>query len=190
MKPYSKRKFGRNSVVVVLAALLAVGLLVGVPLRPAFAEEATPPPPTGERLDQQLELCLDRLGEWNTVQQENLGRAAQAIERIEQALDTAKTRGIDVSQGEALLAQMVSLLSAANDQHDQANSILDAHPGYDGGGSVVDREQAGDTCRTGRDALANARDSLLDMRQLARELRQLAREWRQSYRPAPAPEGG
>ena len=183
-----KSRFGKIPGAVMLAVLLALTLVLATPGVPAFAEDGTPPPPTGERLDQQLELCLDRLGEWRGVQANNLERAAQAVERIEQALDKAKSLGIDVSEGEALLAQMVSLLAAADDHHEQAGAILNAHQGYDGDGSVVDREQAGDTCRTGRDALANARDSLLDMRQLAGELSQLAREWRQSHRQAPVPE--
>ena len=189
MRPLWKSRIGKIQGAMVLAVLLAMTLVVATPVVPAFAEEGTPPPPTGEQLDQQIELCVDRLGEWRSVQANNLERAAQAVERIEQALDKADSRGIDVSKGEALLAQMVSLLAAANDHHNRASAILDAHQGYDGDGSVVDREQAGDTCRTGRDALANARDSLLDMRRLAGELRQLAREWRQTYRQEPVPEG-
>ena len=183
-----KSRIGKFPGAIMLTMLLAVTLVIATPVVPAFAEDGTPPPPTGERLDQQLEQCLERLGEWRGVQSNNLERAAQAIERIEQALDKAKSLGIDVSEGEALLAQMVSRLASANDHHDQASAILNAHQGYDGDGSVLDREQAGDTCRTGRDELANARDSLLDMRQLAGELRQLAREWRQSHRLAPVPE--
>jgi hypothetical protein len=173
-----------------LAALLATALIASVPFGPAFAEDGTPPPPHGERLDQQLETCLERLGEWRGVQETNLGRAAEAIDRIEEVLEKAEGLGIDVSEGKALLAEMVSLLATANQHHDQAAAILDAHSGYDGDGSVVDREQAGDTCRTGRDALANGRDALLDLRGLGRELRQLAREWRQGLLQAPASEGG
>lgn len=183
-----KSRFGKTPGAVMLAVLLAATLVIATPVVPAFAEDGTPPPPTGERLDQQLEQCLERLGEWRGVQANNLERAGQANERIEQALDKAKSLGVDVSEGEALLAQMVSLLAAANDHHDRASAILNVHQGYDGDGSVLDREQAGDTCRTGRDALASARDSLLDMRQLAGELSQLAREWRQSHRQAPVPE--
>jgi len=188
MPQFSKSRIGKIPGAVMLAVLLAVTLVIATPVVPAFAEDESPPPPGGERLDQQLELCLERLVEWRGVQANNLERAAKALERIEQALEKAKSLGIDVSEGEALLAQMVSRLAAANDHHDQASAILNAHQGYDGDGSVLDREQAGDTCRTGRDALANARDSLLDMRQLAGELRQLAREWRQSHRQAPVPE--
>jgi siderophore synthetase component len=181
---------GRNKRAILLAAWLAAGMLAALPLGAASAEDGTPPPPGGERLNQQLEVCLDRLGEWRGVQENNLERAAEAIDRIEQVLEKAEGLGIDVSEGKALLAEMVSLLATANQHHDQAAALLDAHPGYDADGSVVDREQAGDTCRTGRDALANGRDALLDLRGLVRDLRQLVRDWRQSFLQAPASEGG
>lgn len=190
MDELRKVRTGRKTSAVILAALLATVVLAGVPLSPAFADERTPPPPTGERLDHQLELCLERLGDWNDVQERNLEQAASAIDRVEQILAQAESLGMDVREGEALLAQMVSLLAAGEDHHEGAAAILQAHPGYDQDGSVVDREQAGDTCRTGRDALANGRDALLDMRPVVRNLRQLAREWRRSWLQAPAADGG
>lgn len=190
MEPSISVRPNRRTGAVVLIALLATLVIAGVPFRPASAEAGTPPPPSGERLDAQLEGCLDRLGEWRGVQENNLERAAEAIDRIEEILEKAEGLGIDVSEGKALLAEMGSLLATANQHHDQAAAILDAHQGYDGGGSVVDREQAGDTCRSGRDALANGRDALLDLRGLVRDLRQLVREWRQSLPQAPASEGG
>jgi len=172
-----------------LAAAALVAIIGAVPLTSALAEGETPPAPTGERLDQQLGRCIDRLHKWDDAQGNSLERAAQAVDRVEEALGKVEAEGIDVSEGEALLAQMVSLLAAASQHHDEAGAILDGHLGYDADGSVVNREQARDTCRTGRDALASAKDSLLDMRRVGRELRQLAREWRKDYRPTPAPSG-
>jgi len=186
------RKFQqrRNSRAILLAALVAVGMLAALPLGAASAEEGTPPPPNGERLDQQLEVCLDRLGEWRGVQENNLERATEAIDRIEQILEKADELGIDVSEGKALLAEMASQLATAEQHHDRAAAILDAHTGYAADGSVEDRERAGDTCRTGRDALANGRDALLDLRGHVRDLRQLVRDWRKSLPQASASDGG
>jgi hypothetical protein len=170
----------------IAAAVLVMALGVALPAAPAFAEDGTPPPPGGERAEEQLERCLERLEDWHAVQGQNLDRAAQAIERIEQALEKAESRGMDVREGEALLAEMVSLLAKAENHHDEAGEILEVHAGYAGDGSVVDLEQAGDTCRMGRDAQANARDALLDMRQTGRELFKLARDWWQRHRQTPA----
>jgi hypothetical protein len=174
----------------VLIALLAAGVIGSVPINPASAEEGTPPPPSGERLDQQLVVCRDRLEGWLGVQENNLERAAGAIDRIEQILEKAEEQGIDVGEARTLLAEMVSHLATARQHHDQAAAILEAHQGYDDDGSVVDRELAGDTCRTGRDALANGRDALLDLRGLGRELRLLVQDWRQSLLQPSASEGG
>ncbi|MCJ7512652.1 MAG: hypothetical protein MUO23_06735 [Anaerolineales bacterium] len=174
----------------ILAVLIVVAVGAAVPVTPVSADDSTPPPPSGQRAGQQLEACLDRLGEWHSAQEQNLGRAADATQRIEDMIEKAQSLGIDTSEAEALLAQAVSLLAAADGHHDDASAILEAHKGSDGNGEVIDREQAGDTCRTGRDALANGRDSLQDLRGIGRDLRALARMWRQTYRQAPTPEAG
>jgi hypothetical protein len=174
----------------ILAVTMIVTGVVFMPFSQAYADDGTPPPPSGEQLDQKLQACLERLNEWYEVQEGNMEKAANAIDKIEAAIDKAQSLGIDTGQAEALLASARSQLAAAEDKHEVAGAILNAHAGFGSDGRVLDREQAGDTCRTGRDALANARDALRDMREIGRELRQIAREWRQTHRQAPVPEGG
>jgi hypothetical protein len=88
------------------------------------------------------------------------------------------------------LAESERELTAAEQTHDEAAALIDAHLGFNAGGKVIDRQQALETVRNARAALREARQTLRDA---LRDLRDACRAWREDHpRPQPAatPTGG
>ena len=169
-----------------VVAMLCTGF-VGV--GPAYADEGDPPEreERGGQIDERLEACLEKLNEWYDIQDANIGKANNAIQRIEEALAKAAELGIDTSAIEALMPGLYAAVDDAEAYHARADQILSEHAGFNGGGKVKDRQLALETCRSGRDALASARDSLLTARDIVREIIELVREMRNQYEPVSAP---
>jgi hypothetical protein len=182
----TSRKVCRISIIsATLMVTFALASFVGVDL--AYADEGDNPAREthGDQLDERLEACLDRLNEWYEVQDANIGRAKSAIERIEDALARATEYGLDTSAIEALMPDLYAAVDQAEAYHARAEQILSEHAGYNGGGKVKDREQALETCKSGREALGSARDSLLRAREIVREIMFLVKDMRENYvRPA------
>jgi hypothetical protein len=138
----------------------------------------------GERIDERLEACFARLNEWYEVQDGNIGKANNAIGRIEEALAMAEELGIDTSAIQALMPGLYAAVDQAEAHHAQANQILREHAGFNGAGKVKDRQAALETCRSGRDALSSARDSLIRARDIVHEIIAVVRDLRSNYEPA------
>jgi hypothetical protein len=174
-------------ITLISATLVASFLLSGfVGVGTAYADEGDDPIPErhGEKIDERLEACLEKLNEWYDVQDGNIGRANNTINRIEGLLAKAAELGLDTSAMEALMPGLYAAVDQAEAFHARAAEILTEHAGYNGGGKVKDREQALETCKSGRDALASARESLRSARAIVREIIELARELRNSYVPS------
>lgn len=182
MNTETKRKAGWFSLI--SAALVLTLLLTAmVSVNPAYADEGDEPPTErhGERIDERLEACLERLNEWYDIQDANIGRANGAIDRVESALAKADELGIDTSAIRALMPSLYAAVDEAEAYHARAEQILTEHAGYNGSGKVKDREQALETCRSGREALSSARDSLLRAREIVKEIIDLVRAMRGDY---------
>jgi hypothetical protein len=135
------------------------------------------------KIDERLEACFEKLNEWYEIQDGNIGKANNAIGRIEEALAKAAELGIDTSAIEALMPGLYAAVDQAEAYHARAEQILSEHAGYNGSGKVKDRELALETCKSGRDALASARESLLSARDIVREIIELVKDLRKNYVP-------
>jgi hypothetical protein len=151
----------------------------------AYADEGDDPSGEryGDKIDERLETCFDKLNEWYEIQDGNIGKANSVISRIEEALAKAAELGIDTSAIEALMPGLYAAVDQAEAYHARAEQILSDHAGFNGSGKVKDRQQALETCKSGRDALASARDSLLSARGIVREIIELVKDRRNNYAP-------
>jgi Asp-tRNA(Asn)/Glu-tRNA(Gln) amidotransferase A subunit family amidase len=168
------------------AALLSALLFTGFTgITTAYADDGDDPAAekNGSHIDERLESCLERLNEWYQIQGGNVGKANNAIARVEQALAKASELGLDTSEIEALMPALYAAVTDAEAYHARADQILSEHAGFNGGGKVKDRQQALETCKSTRDSLASARDSLLQAREMVREIIEIAKELRDSYVP-------
>jgi hypothetical protein len=166
------------------AALLISLLLTGFAgITTAYADDGGDPAveKRSGQIDERLESCLERLNEWYQIQDRNVGRANNAIARVEQLLAKAAEHGLDISQIEALMPSLYAAVADAEAYHARADQILSEHAGFNGSGKVKDHQEARETCKSARDALASARESLLRAREIVREIIEIARELRDSY---------
>lgn len=171
-----------------VCATLVMTLLISgfVMVSPVYADEGTDPDTgkPGDRIDERLEACLEKLNEWYDIQDANIGRANKAIQRIETLITNASELGIDTSEIEARMPSLYAAVNQAEAYHARANEILSEHAGFNGGGKVKDRQQALETCKSARDALASARDALIEARDIVREIIEIAKDLRQNYIPS------
>lgn len=170
------------------AALVAVLVATAiVSVGPAFADEGVDPrvQARAAKIDERLEACFERQNEWYEFQEANITKAHNAIARIQDALARAAERGVDTSAMEAQLPGLYAAVDQAQVAHALADQILSEHAGFNGGGKVKDRQQALETCKSARDALASGRTSLQTARAIVGEIIQLVKELRGSYGPTP-----
>ena len=169
------------------AGIITAMVLTGVAnVGTAYADEGVDPitEKPGGQIDERLETFYSKLNEWYEIQDGNIGKANNAIQRVEEVLAKAAELGIDTSAIEALMPALYAAVDQAETYHARANQILTEHAGFNGGGKVKDRQQALETCKSARDALGSARDSLLEAREIVREIIEIAKYLRGSYAPA------
>ena len=179
-------RFWKRWISIVSGTLLCALLLTGfVAVSPVYADEGGDPnlEKHGEQIDERLEACYDKLNEWYDIQDANIGKANNAIQRVEELFDKAAELGIDTSAIQDLMPGLYAAVGQAEYSHEQADQILSEHAGFNGSGKVMDRQLAWETCKSARDALAEAKDSLLEARDIVQEIITIARELRQNYVP-------
>ena len=171
---------------VALALVSALVLSSFVVVGTAYADEGVQPESqaAADRIDERLEGLLEKLNEWYAVQDDNLGKANNAISRIEELLDKAEQHGIDTSAIEALMPDLYAAVGRAEAAHATAGAILDEHAGFNGGGKVKDRQEAIQTLRSAHESLESARSSLLEARDIVQQIIAIAKELRDKYVPA------
>jgi hypothetical protein len=185
MKTISRaRKWIWTAASALLALALTATACVVVPAAPAYADEGDPP--SAERSRDRgtlLEQAFEREKDWLSRQSDNLARAGTAGDKLEELIGKAQDRGIDTADPAEALAQFRGQLAAAEKSHGEAEAILNAHAGFNGGGKVTDQEQALETVRSARAALREARGTL---RGAAADLRDAVKAWRAAHRLEPA----
>ena len=184
MKQETKGRTPWNSLFTV--AIITTLVLAGfASVSTAYADDGVDPnsEKRGGQLDERLENFYAKLSEWYEIQDGNIGKAHNAIQRVEEVLAKAAEKGIDTSSIEALMPGLYAAVDQAGAYHARAGQILSEHAGFNGGGKVKDRQQALETCKSARDALASARDSLLEAREIVREIIDLAKGLRENYTP-------
>jgi hypothetical protein len=167
-----------------LVLALTAAAFVAVPAAPAYADEEDPP--SAERSRDRgtlLERAFEREKDWLSRQSDNLARAGTAADKAGELIEKAKAKGVDTGDLEAALAQFERQLAAAEDSHEEAAAIIDAHAGFNGGGKVMDTGQALETVVSARDALREARETLQGA---AQDLRDAFKAWRETH-PRPQP---
>jgi hypothetical protein len=167
-----------------LVLALTAAAFVAVPAAPAYADEEHPP--SAERSRDRgtlLERAFEREKDWLSRQSDNLARAGTAADKAGELIEKAKANGVDTGDLEAALAQFEGQLAAAKDSHEEAAAIIDAHAGFNGGGKVIDQEQALQTVKSAGGALRDARDAL---KGAAQDLRDAVKAWREIH-PRPQP---
>jgi hypothetical protein len=170
-----------------LVLALTAAAFVIVPATPAYADEEDPP--SAERSRDRgtlLERAFEREKDWLARQSANLERAAGAADKLEDLISRARDHGVDVQDLEAALGRFQRQLDAAEASHAEAERIIAAHAGFNGGGKVIDQEQALETVR---DAGAALRQTMETLRGAAHDLRDAVRGWREAHpRPTEVPE--
>ncbi|MGD8633900.1 MAG: hypothetical protein PVF85_10045 [Anaerolineales bacterium] len=183
MNTIRNRKHLNSLLAVSVLAVLMVSAFVSVGT--ASADDGVQPEPRhpGDRIDERLEALLEKLNEWYAIQDENLGKADNAIDRIEGVLAKAGELGIDTSEIQALMPGLYAAVGRAENAHSTAGEILDEHAGFNGGGKVKDRQQAIETLRSAREALRTAKDSLVEARGIVKDIIDLLKDLRRNYTP-------
>jgi len=165
----------------VLAASLA---LTGVPLATASAavpnDSPTPGAPlaqSGKRSGARLQRAFAR--ETRIIKRigKVYDRADEGFPRIEKLIEKAEENGLDVSEAQAAFDAFKSALATAEPFYEQAESLADAHNGFDADGKVTDAAAARETVKGIHDALAQAKDAMNGtMKALHEALRDLRQE--------------
>ena len=116
------------------ALIVALMMTTFVGVGTAYADEGEEPEreKAGERIDERLEACFDKLNEWYEVQGGNIGKAHNAISRIEGGLAKAEELGIDTSAIQALMPSLYAAVDQAEAYHARAGEILSEHAGFNG----------------------------------------------------------
>jgi hypothetical protein len=170
-----------------LVLALTAAAFVVVPAAPAYADEEDPPSTEHSRdRGTLLERAFEREKDWLSRQSDNLARAGTAADKAGELIETAKANGVDTGDLEAALAEFNGRLAAAEESHEEAAAIIDAHAGFNGGGKVTDQERAMGTVKSAHAALRDARETLKDA---AQDLRDAVKAWREAHpRPQPTAE--
>jgi len=167
-----------------LVLALTAAAFVVVPAAPAYADEEDPPSAESSRdRGTRLERAFEREKDWLSRQSDNLARAGTAADKAGELIEKAKERGVDTGALEAALAKFEGQLAAAEDSHEEAAAIIGAHAGFNGGGKVIDQEQALETVKSAGAAL---RDAMRTLKDAAQDLRDAVKAWREAH-PRPQP---
>jgi len=182
----------RKTVWTIASGLLVLALtaaaFVAAPATTAHADDGTPP--SGERSRDRgalLERAFVREKDWLARQDDNLAKAEAGGDNLAELIEKAKANGVDTSDLETALAQFKGQLARAGQSHDEADAIIDAHAGFNGGGKVTDAAQALETVKGAGNALREAAQVMVGA---AKDLRAAVRAWREAHpRPQAVPDG-
>jgi hypothetical protein len=112
---------------------------------------------------------------WLSKQQTAMDKANQASAKIQELIDKASAKGLDVTSLQNALGAFNSSMASVSAEHQNAASVLSAHNGFDEGGKVTDRQAARETVTNARRALGNAH---MIMTQATWALRDAVNAWK------------
>ena len=168
----------------VLVALVVALSLAALPVTSVYAcglnAPDVPPATDSRQTDGRLELVWVRLQRVYERQGHLLQRANMMVEKVQGIIDRLGENGKDVTALQAALDAFEGSLREAHSVYESATGIINAHAGFDAGGTVTDRDQALETVR-------ELGEKLKEIRQLVGEpgkaLREAIRAFRDAHRP-------
>jgi hypothetical protein len=113
-----------------------------------------------------------------------LDGAEKLIERVEQLIERASENAKDLAELQAALEAFERAVHAAQDLHEQAGRIIDAHAGFDGTGHVTDPELAADSVEQLAAQLQQVRETVGGP---GKALHEALKKFREANRPSDAP---
>ncbi len=170
-----------------MGAAVSVLAVVSLASQPVYAQvptdTATPPAPTGGRLQQawaREQQIYERLGTF-------FDRADERIAKAQALIDRAKANGKDISAVQAALDAFSTAVKEARPIYESGQGLIASHQGFGGDGNMTDFAKAVETVQEMRAKLVEIR---LILRPAAIALRQAVRDFRQANRPVPTPTPG
>ncbi len=146
---------------ILLFAFAAILSIAALPVSSVYAsdlmDESTPPEnvaPSGERLEKAWERALkinERVGK-------KFERADALVEKIQTLIDKATADGKDTAAVQAALDAFGLAIEEARPLYNAAQSIVDAHEGFDADGKVTDAEKAAETIKSLGESLRGIKD--------------------------------
>jgi peptidoglycan hydrolase CwlO-like protein len=167
----------------VVAGALAVAIAaVGIFAMPSatYAQGTNPPstPSTpikpGDK-EKYGEKLLERVKKNLAEMKANLAKANDVVTKAQETIADAKSKGKDTTKVEAALATYKAEIAKAQTSYDAAQKLFDTHPGFDGSGSVTDRDLAKQTML---DLTKNLKDAQQTLAKATREFQKAAKEIR------------
>jgi alpha-L-arabinofuranosidase len=155
-------KTTRKTIVMSVATVLAMlAVIFGAfaPTVTAAAQGTTPP--SGEAVRQKLADRYQRELHWLNIQATNLSKADEVSAKVQNLINAAQARGLDVTGLVNTLNKFNTDIANAQLMHDNAANVLNAHNGFDASGNVTDITAARQTLQDARSNLKNAHDSLI-----------------------------
>jgi hypothetical protein len=135
--------------------------------------------------DGSLQKVYQNEQNWFGIQTTNLGKANDAVAKIQDLITQAQSKGLDTSALSAALATYQAQLATAQSSHDTANTIISAHNGFDGSGVVTDQNAAAQTVKDADQALKDVHDTLV---QAVTDMQAAVRLWKDQNQPAATPD--
>jgi hypothetical protein len=135
--------------------------------------------------DGSLQKVYQNEQNWFGIQTTNLGKANDAVAKIQDLISQAQAKGLDTSALSAALSTYQAQLATAQSSHDTANTVLSAHNGFDAGGNVTDQTAAAQTVKDANQALKDAHDTLV---QAVTDMQAAVKLWKSQNQPTATPD--
>jgi len=165
-------------------AILILGIgFAALPAMDAYAaapsDEVKPPVSAADRTARLERIWARQLTAYER-QGKLLDHANALIERVQNLIDRAIEKGLDVSAVQEALDAFEDALRAARPIHQSANGIVNSHKGFDEAGTVTDPEQALETVK---ELGQHLREFRATMDGTGKALKDAIREFWQDNRP-------
>ncbi|MCF6278620.1 MAG: hypothetical protein L3J16_07730 [Anaerolineales bacterium] len=167
--------FKKMVLIALVAALGLAALPTGNVYASGLSDETTPPvrpEPTGERLEKGWQRALrmnERVGKL-------FERADKGSEKIQRLIDKANQKGLDTAAVQAALDAFAQAIADARVIYDNAQTIIDAHAGFDADGKVSDAAEAAETLKSVGEQLKALRETVSPSGKALREAIKAFRE--------------
>jgi len=146
----------KKTLLLALVMALGVGGLSVFGVSAAGSNDPTTPPPHGEMTNERLEQIWSK----QLRAYEILGKTEEFIGKARQLTEHAAQNGKDVAAVQAALDAFADAANNAKPIYASAQSIVDAHAGFDENGKVTDAEQAKETVRAMGEKLKEIKETI------------------------------